>query len=134
MSAARRRHNKMFSLLILAAGLAAIAWVNWYFFMAPKIAVAAQASPTGTQEVTITVEGGYSPSVVRVRKGQPVRLIFDRKEKSPCSDEVVISEYGVRRFLKPFEKTAIDVTPTKAGSYEFACGMSMLRGRIEVEA
>ena len=124
----------MLSILILAVSLAAIAWVNWYFFMAPKTAVAATTSPAGIQEVTITVEGGYSPSVVRVQKGQPVRLIFDRKEKSPCSDELVISEFGIRRFLKPFEKTVIEVTPADAGSYEFACGMNMLRGRIEVEA
>jgi len=123
----------MLQLLILIAGLAAIAWVNWYFFMAPRAAVMAQASAGGHQQVSITVEGGYSPSVVRAKKGQPLRLIFDRKEKSPCSDEVVISEFGVRRFLKPFEKTVIDVTPTKTGTFEFACGMSMLRGQIEVE-
>ena len=123
----------MLDFLILSAGLIAIAWVNWYFFMAPKAAVTAKPSASGSQEVTITVEGGYSPSVVRVKKGQPVRLIFDRQEKSPCSDEVVISDFGVRRFLKPFEKTVVDLNPTKAGSFEFACGMSMLRGRIEVE-
>lgn len=123
----------MFNLLILAAALAAIFLVNWYFFLAPKTAVAAKAAAGGSQEVTIAVEGGYSPAVVRATKGKPLRLIFDRKEKSPCSEEVVISEFGVRRFLKPFEKTVIDITPEKAGSYEFACGMSMLRGRIEVE-
>lgn len=122
----------MLQLLILIAGVAAIAWVNWYFFMAPKVAVMAKAAG-GTQEVTISVEGGYSPSVVRAKKGQPLRLIFDRKEKSPCSNEVVISEFGVRRFLKPFETTVIDVTPTAAGTFEFACGMNMLRGQIEVE-
>lgn len=122
----------MLQVLILLTGVAAIAWVNWYFFMAPKVAVTAKASG-GTQEVTISVEGGYSPSVVRAKRGQPLRLIFDRKEKSPCSDEVVISEFGVRRFLKPFEKTVIDVKPTKTGTFEFACGMSMLRGQIEVE-
>jgi plastocyanin domain-containing protein len=123
----------MLQLSIVVVGLAAIAWLNWYFFMAPKAAVMAKASAGGSQEVSITVEGGYSPSVVRAKKGQPLRLIFDRKEKSPCSEEVVISEFGVRRFLKPFEKTVIDVTPIEAGTFEFACGMSMLRGRIEVE-
>ena len=122
----------MLNLLILTAGVAAIVWVNWYFFMAPKAAVVAKASDTGVQEVSVTVEGGYSPSVVRVRKGAPVRLTFDRREKSPCSDEVVISELGVRRFLKPFEKTVIELTPAEVGSLEFACGMNMLRGRIEV--
>lgn len=124
----------MFSWIVLIAGVAAIAGVNWYFLMAPKAVVAAKASEIAGQEVTVIVEGGYSPSVVRVKSGVPLRLIFDRKEKSPCSDEVLIGEFGVRRFLKPFEKTVIELTPAKPGSYEFVCGMGMLRGRIEVEA
>mgnify|MGYP001189966961 CR=1 FL=1 len=119
--------------IIALAGVAGIALVNWYFFFAPKSAATAQSAADGTQEVTIGVEGGYSPSEVRVRKGSAVRLVFDRKEKSPCSEELVISELGVRRFLKPFEKTAIEFTPQQAGSYEFTCGMNMLRGRIVVE-
>jgi plastocyanin domain-containing protein len=124
----------MSTLLILLAGAAAIALVNWYFFMAPKIAVAASASADDNQEMSITVEVGYSPAVIRAKSGQTLRLVFDRKEKSPCSDEVVIPDFGIRRFLKPFEKTVVDIVPAKPGSYEFTCGMSMLRGRIEVEA
>lgn len=85
------------------------------------------------QEVQITVDGGYSPSVVRVAKGQPVRLVFDRREKSPCSNEVVIGEFGIRRTLPPFAKTTVEFTPDRAGTFSFACGMNMLRGRIEVE-
>lgn len=123
----------MLELLILLAGVAAVALVNWYFFMAPRTAVAAAASASGKQEVTITVEGGYTPSLIRANKGKPLRLIFDRKEKSPCSDEIVISEFGVRRFLKPFEKTIIDITPAQAGTFEFVCGMSMLREQVQVE-
>lgn len=124
----------MMNLLILVAGAAAIALVNWYFLMAPKVAVAAKASADHSQQVSITVEGGYSPSVIRAKGGQTLRLVFDRKEKSPCSDELVIPDFGIRRFLKPFEKTVVEIGPTKPGSYEFTCGMSMLRGRIEVEA
>ena len=123
----------MFSLLIFIAGATAILLVNWYFFMSPDKSVAANAGANGSQEVRITVEGGYSPSVVRVKKNAQVRLIFDRQEKSPCSEELVISGFGIRRFLKPFEKTVIELTPTAAGTFEFACGMNMLRGRIEVE-
>ena len=123
----------MFNVLILIAGVAGIVLVNWYFFMAPKSAVAARASANGSQEVRITVEAGYSPAIIRVKQGTPVRLVFDRKEKSPCSDEVVISEFGIRRFLKPFEQTVVNFTPAKPGSFEFVCGMNMLRGQIEVE-
>ena len=124
----------MSSVLILLAGIAAIVAVNWYFFNAPKLAAAASTAMDGVQEVDITVQGGYSPQVVRVKKGSRTRLVFDRQEKSPCSEEVVISDFGVRQFLRPFEQTVVEIEPLEVGSYEFACGMNMLRGRIEVEA
>jgi hypothetical protein len=37
----------MLNLLILTAGVAAIVWVNWYFFMAPKAAGVAKVFRTG---------------------------------------------------------------------------------------
>lgn len=124
----------MISFWIVAAAFAAIFWVNWYFLFGQKPAAVAKTSESGdVQEVRITVQGGYTPSVARVTRNKPVRLIFDRLEKSPCSDEVVISKAGIRRFLKPFEQTAIEFTPAETGEYEFTCGMNMLRGRVEVE-
>jgi plastocyanin domain-containing protein len=119
--------------LVIAGGLAAIALVNWYFFLAGRMPATAAALSGGLQEVTITVRGGYDPAAVRVQKGKPVRLVFDRQETSGCSEEVVFGDFGVRRFLPPFEKTTVELTPAEAGSYEFTCGMGMLRGRLVVE-
>ncbi|MEX2572589.1 MAG: cupredoxin domain-containing protein [Gemmatimonadota bacterium] len=119
-------------MLVILVAIAAIVWVNWYFFVAGGAEAAASFS-SGVQEVTIRVQGGYEPSRVLVRRGKPVRLIFDRQETSGCSEEVVIPDFGVRRFLAPYERTAIEVTPEEAGTYEFTCGMSMLRGRLVVE-
>lgn len=126
------------NLLVVLAGLAAIAWVNWYFFFAgraPAVAAAAAGSGTsaGSQEQMITVDGGYSPAMVRVKAGRPVRLVFDRRDSGSCSEEVVFPDFGVRRFLPTGKKTVIEVTPPKAGRYEFTCGMSMLRGAIIAE-
>lgn len=117
--------------IVVLAGAAAIAWVNWYFFLARRSAATAQETG-GVQEVTIAVQGGYDPAEVKVRKGSPVRLVFDRRETSSCSEEVVIPDFGIRRFLPAFQKTAIELTPSEAGTYEFTCGMSMLRGRLVV--
>ena len=120
--------------IVLLAGLGAIAWVNWYFFVASREpATVASTSQSGRQEITIEVEGGYSPSAVRVKQGAPVRLVFDRKETNACSEELVIGSLGVRRFLKPFEKTAVDLPPLSPGTYDFTCGMGMLHGRLLVE-
>jgi plastocyanin domain-containing protein len=119
--------------LVALAGVAGIAWVNWYFFLSYGPAAQAAAGAGGVQEVTIAVQGGYSPAQVRVKKGTPVRLVFDRQETSGCSEEVVIPEFGIRRFLPAFQKTAVEITPQKAGTFDFTCGMSMLRGKLTVE-
>ena len=121
--------------LVAVLGLAAIAWVNWYFFLAErrKAAVAAKVGATGLQQAVIRVEGGYSPSRVRLRAGQAARLVFDRREDSSCSEEVVIPELGIRRFLPAHQRTGVDLPPARAGTYEFTCGMGMLRGSLVVE-
>jgi len=120
-------------LAVLGAGMASIAWVNWYFFFAKGPVALAQAGAGGAQEVTISVRGGYEPAVVRVAKGAPVRLTFDRQETSGCSEEVVFPDFGVRKFLPAFERTTVEFTPQETGTFGFTCGMSMLQGRLEVE-
>ena len=124
--------------LVVAGGVAAIVWVNWYFFYAQRTAAAALVSggrqaEAGVPQVTITVDGRYSPNAVRVKAGEPVRLVFDRRDTSSCSEEVVLPDFGVRRFLPTGQRTTIEVTPPKPGKYEFMCGMSMLRGSLIAE-
>ena len=122
-------------ILVIAAGAFAIAWVNWYFFLGErrKQAVQAKVGATGLQQVVIRVEGGYTPSRVQLRAGQPARLVFDRREDSSCSEEVVIPDLGIRRFLPAHQRTGVDLPAARAGEYEFTCGMGMLRGRLVVE-
>ena len=125
--------------LVLTSGAAAIAWVNWYFFLADRgVAVAASTTVTSVSSsapasVIITVKGGYSPGTVRAKAGQPVRLVFDRQETSGCSEEIVFPDFGIKKFLPPFQQTVVEVTPPKPGKYEFTCGMSMLRGTLIAE-
>lgn len=119
--------------LVILGGMGAIAWVNWYFFLAERSAASATVGSGGTQEVTVTVRGGYEPASVRVKRGAPVRLVFDRQETSGCSEEVVFPDFGIRKFLPAHQKTVIELKPDRVGTYEFTCGMSMLRGRLLVE-
>ena len=119
-------------LVVVATALAAIAWVNWYFFLGERRSTAAVAT-AGAQEVGIVVRGGYEPSVIRAKKGTPLRLVFAREETSGCSEEVVFPDFGVKRYLPAHEKTTVEIVPERAGTYEFTCGMGMLRGRVVVE-
>ena len=125
---------------VILGGLTLIAWVNWYFFVAGRRSAVAAIASGGTGEaaepaqVTITVDGAYDPSLVRVKAGAPVRLVFDRRDTASCSEEVVFPDFGIRKYLPTGQKTTIEVTPAAPGRYEFMCGMSMLRGAIVAEA
>ena len=119
--------------IVLVAGVATIAWVNWYFFLADRGTATATVGATGVQEVNVTVKGGYEPATVRVHHGAPVRLIFDRQESDSCSEEVVLGDFGIRQSLPAFRKTAVEFTPAKPGTYGFACGMNMLHGKVVVD-
>jgi plastocyanin domain-containing protein len=119
--------------VVTLCGLAAIAWVNWYFFLAGRDGPVAVAGGNGVQRTRVVVNGGYAPSTIRVEPGRRVRLEFDRQETSGCTEEVVLPEFGIRTYLPAHKITAVEFTPTKPGRYEFTCGMAMVRGTILVE-
>jgi plastocyanin domain-containing protein len=120
-------------IVVVLGAIGAIVWVNWYFFFAGAGSATAAVGAGGTQEVAIRVEGGYDPARFVVQRGKPVRVVFDRQETSSCSEEVVFPDFGIRKFLPAFSKTVVEFTPERAGTYEFTCGMSMLRGKVVVE-
>jgi Cu+-exporting ATPase len=113
---------------LAAAAIALIILINWYF-LGPKPAAVVTAAAGGAVDVTVRVEGGYSPSVIEVPAGSRVRMTLDRREDNPCSDELVIPDFGIRRELPAFAKTLVEFTATP-GTHEFKCGMGMLHGSI----
>ncbi|UQA91148.1 heavy metal translocating P-type ATPase [Streptomyces halobius] len=115
--------------LIGAGGL--IALLAWYF-LGPKKARLADLRG-GVQEIGITVKGGYSPDVIRVRQGVPVRLVFDRRESGDCTSRVVFPDFGLAKSLPAFGKATAEFVPDKAGRFGFACGMNMVHGTLLVE-
>ncbi|MDR5702228.1 MAG: heavy metal translocating P-type ATPase [Armatimonadota bacterium] len=116
---------------VTAGGLILIAFLAWYFF-GPKQARRAEVRG-GVQEIEVTVKGGYSPDILRVRLGTPVRLIFHRQESSDCTSRVVFPDFGISKSLRAFGKTVVEFVPDKAGRFEFACGMNMVHGTLIVE-
>jgi len=119
-------------MLVLVGAVAMIAIVLWYFF-GEREKVAATVTDTGVQEVKITVKGGYSPDVIVVKRGVPVRLDFYRDETASCSDQVILGDFGIARDLPAYKTTAIEFTPDKVGEFSFTCGMNMLHGKLVVE-
>lgn len=121
----------MDALIVSLAGVVAAAGLAWYFF-GPR--TARQAEVRGRiQEVAIVVKGGYSPDLIRVRQGVPLRLVFDRQEGSDCTSRVVFPDFQLSKSLPAFQKTVVELAPDRAGEFQFACGMGMVHGRLIVE-
>ena len=118
---------------VLIASLLTIIAILWYFF-GEREKVAAGLSDTGVQQIKVIVKGGYSPDVIVVKQGVPVRLDFYRDETASCTEQVIFGDFGIARDLPAFQTTPIEFTPDKAGEFTFACGMNMVRGKLVVEA
>lgn len=86
------------------------------------------------QEVEVTVKGGYSPDVVRVRQSVPVRLIFDCHESGDCTARIALPDFRVSKSLPAFTRTSVEFMPDRSGEFGFACVMNMVHGTLIVEA
>lgn len=117
---------------VIAGSIVSIGFVLWYFF-GPKEAAVVDISEGGVQEIQVTVKGGYSPDVIAVKQGVPVRLNFYRDETASCSEQIVFGDFGIARDLPAYETTPIEFTPEKVGEFTFTCGMNMMRGKVIVE-
>jgi len=118
-------------LIVLVAGVS-LAGFLWWFFFGPKKERRADVHDN-IQEITVTVKGGYSPDVIRVREGVPLRLKFDRQETGDCSSRVVFADFGVSQSLPAHGSATLEFTPDKSGEFDFACGMNMIHGTLVVD-
>lgn len=116
---------------VTLGGLGLIGLELWWFLLSKPKSQQVEARQ-GISEVAITVDGGYEPSRIVVQAGQPVRLNFLRRDPSSCLEEVRLPDFHIAQNLPLNQVTTIEFTPTQPGSYEFACGMNMFRGMIEV--
>ncbi|WP_072690804.1 heavy metal translocating P-type ATPase [Rhodococcus marinonascens] len=116
---------------VLAGAVALIAFLAWYF-LGPKKSWDAELRG-GVQGIEIVVKGGYSPDVIRVRQGVPVRLVFDRREGGDCTSRVVFPDFALTESLPAFGRAEVEFVPDTAGRFGFSCGMNMVHGTLLVE-
>jgi Cu+-exporting ATPase len=117
--------------VVTIAGAASIAALGWFFF-GPRRAGEARLRGDA-QEVEVRIKGGYSPDLIRVRAGVPLRLVFDRQESGDCTERVVFPEFKVSKHLPAFQRTTVELAPERPGRFAFACGMNMVHGELLVE-
>lgn len=115
--------KRLFGFLSLAATIA----------LASTSVLSAPAA-TREQRVAITVtKNGFEPASVRLRAGQPVKLVVTRKVERTCATEIVIKDLGITKPLPLNRSVEVNFTPRKAGAIRYACAMDMIAGRLVVE-
>ncbi len=120
-------------IVVTLLGLAVIAGIAWFFWGPRRGGYRAPTTTSGYQEAMILVRGGYTPDVVVVERGRPVRLNFRREETAACSEMVIFGDFGKSAKLPEGEIVPVELLPDKPGEYEFTCQMGMLRGKLVVE-
>jgi plastocyanin domain-containing protein len=120
-------------IIVTLGGLAAITFIVWFFWLAKKEGIKAGLSSSGYQETMILVKGGYTPDVIAVERGKPVRLNFIRTESAACSEMVLFPDFNKSAKLPEGETVSIELMPDKPGEFGFQCQMGMLRGKLIVE-
>lgn len=113
-------------LIILILSIGGIIFTYWFFLMKKDEVVAV------TDSVEIIVQGGYNPASISIPKDKTTQIKFTRKDPSSCLEEVVLSDFKIKKYL-PLNKTiTVEVTPKKSGTYNFSCGMNMFHGKVVV--
>ena len=119
--------------IVTLLGLALIGFIVWFFWLKKSKGTAASVGSSGVQEAMILVKGGYTPDVIVVKAGRPVRLNFRREETASCSEILLLPAFSKSVKLPTGENVAVEFTPDKPGEYPFSCQMGMFRGRLIVE-
>ncbi len=114
-------------ILVTIFSLVGIAFTYWFFLMKKE-----QIIEVTSDSVDITVSGGYQPEVISIPKGKTTKLNFTRLDPSSCLEEVILSDFKIRKYLPLNKKVTIELTPQKTGEFVFACGMNMFRGKVKV--
>lgn len=137
---------------IFSAGLVLIALFLFLYssdlVKIPGEAEAAQTEETNTPpaktELDITDETkpkidmmvtptGYSPNVIKVKKGVPVELNITNPGDNSCFSTFMMPDFNLDNVNLKAGTTNLTFTPDKSGEYTFTCGMNMFKGTVIVE-
>jgi plastocyanin domain-containing protein len=97
------------------------------------------AMPSGAAEpgrrIELTVTGqGFSPTPVKVKRGEPLTLVVTRTTDRTCAKEIVIPSEGIHVALPLNQPVEVRLTPKKTGELKYGCAMDqMIAGVLVVE-
>ncbi len=87
-----------------------------------------------TRSVNITVNGdGFTPSEIKVQKGESTTLVFTRTSDATCAKAVAFPELGLTKALPPNQAVEVEVPVASARTLTFQCGMGMYKSKVVIQ-
>ena len=114
-------------ILVTAGGVGLAVFIFWFFFGKKE-----ETSVAVGNKIDVLVDGGYKPSVIKLRKGQKTTITLLRSDPNSCLEEFILLEFKIKKYLPLNKQVEIEISPTKPGEFKFHCGMNMFHGKVVV--
>jgi len=105
--------------------------------VAPRSAAQDAKPASQAHEIQVSAKKyEFSPNPIRVKKGEPVKLIITATDRDHGFSLAV---FHIKQKLKKGEPTTVEFTPDKAGTFPFKCsvfcgmGHGGMKGSVVVE-
>lgn len=129
-----RRYKMKNTTLLIIAGIVIVLVGAFIFLNKGQASVSGEVisgDNQNAQKITLSMKNSnYYPNTITVKANQPVEITLDNSVRG-CYRSFTIRELGVSKYSKTPEETII-FTPTKTGTFRFACSMGMGTGTIVV--
>jgi plastocyanin domain-containing protein len=91
-------------------------------------------APANVQTAKVTVDAkGFTPGSLDLKANTPAKITFTRTSNDTCATEVVFPDYKINKPLPLNKAVDVEFTPSKSGTFAFACGMNMFKGKVVVK-
>ncbi len=120
----------MDKLIVTFSGIGLIAFIYWFFFGKKQ---EAPSQTTGNGDIDVLVDGGYRPSVIKIKQGMETKLKIKRTDPNSCLEEIILPDFKISKYLPLGKEVEVSLTPQKTGEFPFHCGMNMFHGKIIVD-
>jgi len=85
----------------------------------PQVAPVSQVTEAQVRKYSVTArDGGIIPGHLRMRKGETIRVTFTSRDDKYS---IRFKDFDIKETLEPEKPVTIEISPGRAGSYEFSC-------------